>query len=240
MKSRAELKSAYTVFLEIVRQEMQSERSLVNRRMLSVFLWCFVAPAVVAVFGLILIRLGWVSSFFRGWVELLFLAFPILYSIYFFASQVGKDLPGHFKKGGAGLLLSQGLRDADWRARIMDRFDRELSLENDEWVWIVKSFSVDLENIRDRTRYLTAFAGAVFYLIMQGVDTFKPGVEPWGNVPGEFLHPAQKLLLGPIVAELSQIFGLILFLVLLYLSGMQAYYGLQRFLFCAQLMNRKQ
>ena len=100
-----------------------------------------------------------------------------------------------------------------------------------EWRWMTSSFRIDLRRLQNRTRYLTALAGAVFFLIMQGIDSLG-GSEPrqlWLNNP--VLDWVQNS-----ASAFSQITGLALFLMLLYLSGNQTYHSLERYLDCAELV----
>ncbi|CAK9252006.1 unnamed protein product [Sphagnum jensenii] len=99
-----------------------------------------------------------------------------------------------------------------------------------EWVWIVESFGIDLDNMRYRAKYLTVLAGAVFFLIFQGIDSISDA-------------PDMNWLRNPAIGwietsnEISEFAALALFLTLLYLSGSQASQSLQRYLGCAKLVS---
>ena len=98
------------------------------------------------------------------------------------------------------------------------------------WRWVISNFEIDLQNVQNRTRYLTALAGAVFFLIFQGIDALdSPHAEPrWStsSIMGWFESSTSTL---------TQFVGLGIFLVLLYVSGNQVYLSLVRYLQCARL-----
>ncbi|MBI4925527.1 MAG: hypothetical protein HY843_06335 [Bdellovibrio sp.] len=54
---RSSFTELYETFLDFVRQEIQKERSTVNKKMLSVLLWCFVFPALLSIIIVILTNL---------------------------------------------------------------------------------------------------------------------------------------------------------------------------------------
>ncbi len=230
--------SQYRIFLSQVNSEMQAERQASNRRMISVLLWCFIFPLVIGSLFLLMISFRLIPFSARTYVDLVYLGFPVVYSLFFLSSQVIKDLPGHFKRGGVGTLLLNSQKDEAWRTQVCKRWIAKSTFSSDDWKWIIANFKLDLERLKERNKYLTALAGAVFYLIMQGLDSIQGAQDNWVVSEGSFKHPVLKWLLGPIAAELGQYVGLALFLVLLYLSGRQAYIGLAKYLECAELLGQ--
>jgi len=221
----------YRIFIEFIRVENQRERRQVNRRMLSVFFWCFLLPAILSVALLVLIKFGALRPSARVHLDWLVLIFPILYSVYFLSSEVLKEVPKAFRTGGLTLTLGQALKDGEWRERVIDGMKKSVTATPEEWKWILSSFRIDLKTMQYRTRYLTALAGAVFFLIMQGIDslTGEPPKVSW----------ERNSVFGWVEStntDLSQFVGLALFLLLLYLSGMQTYHSLKRYLNCAELL----
>jgi hypothetical protein len=93
---------------------------------------------------------------------------------------------------------------------------------------------MDLQAMEYRTKYLTALAGAVFFLIMQGIDSLTDGEGKVTWVKSSVLGWVETSS-----SDLSQFVGLALFLVLLYLSGSQTYQSLKRYLNCIELLARK-
>jgi len=238
MKNFDDLTQDYKRFLGLVRKEMQIERSQVNRKMFWVVLWCFIIPALIGSFFLVGIKLHLLPRSIRSSLDLIFLFFPVTYSMYFLMSQIGRDLKSHFRREGLGIQLVQNERDGQWRGDMCSKLSMQLSFSKAQWSWVCNNFAMDLDNLRNRTKYITALAGAVFYLIMQGIDSISPSSEYWSHSDSYFQNPVQRLLLGPIAAEVSQYLGLTLFLILLYLSGMQAHASLQRYLACAKLLEQ--
>lgn len=224
----------YSDFIEFVRGDLQTERSAVNRRMWSVLTWCFLMPAGVMLAMLFMIAYGVLPRSARGYIEWMVLIFPVSYSLYFLGSEVLRQVPATFRRGGIASALGQALREGEWRNRVVENLRRQFrDVAPEDWRFIASSFRIDLDGMQYRARYLTALAGAVLFLIMQGMDALSPeeqGVS-WVKTP----------MLGWVETNsnnLSQFVGLALFLVLLYLSGSQTYYNLKRYLVCAELLIR--
>jgi hypothetical protein len=220
---------AYRAFLEFVSNDLQRERSRTNRRMFSAFIWCFVMPVAISVAGLLLIKVGVFPRKARTNLDWLILVFPVLYSLYILGSEVLIGIPAAFKKGGVASSLKQAVQESEWRDRVCESMLSSFNLSEGEWAWIMSSFRMDLENLRHRTKYLTALAGAVFFLVMQGIDSLGDNAESiWLKNP----------MMGWVEAtnDVSQLLALALFLVLLYLSGSQTYHSLSRYLSSAELV----
>ena len=213
--SRHEL---YIDFIEFVRTEIQRERSITSRRMLSVVFWCFLLPTFTSIVAVFLVKLRILPVAVRAYLDWLILAFPVVYSIYFLSAEVLKELPMAFRRGGMSNTLLGALKEGKWRDRVADEMRKTVKANATEWRWIIANFRIDLENLQYRARYLTALAGAVFFLIMRGIDSI---TEVDVSVGG---------------GDFSELIGLALFLILLYLSGNQTYHSLKRYLNCAELV----
>ena len=228
--SRPEL---YRQFVDFIRSDGQKERSHASRRMKSVFFWCFILPAFVSVSILLLVKFNWLPLKARGYLDWIVLLFPVLYSIYFLSSEVLSDLPSAFRRGTLANSLSQCAAEGSWRDRVLEGMRRSVPASSADWRWVATSFRMDLEIMRQRTRFLTALAGAVFYLLMQGIDLI-------GDEEPQRTSWMKDSILGWIsssaAGDLNQFIGLTLFLVLLYLSGNQPYHALVRYLNCAELL----
>lgn len=224
----------YRDLIEFVKHDVQRERSQVNRRMFNVFLWCFLLPAAASIAFLLLIKFHILPRRARGILDWMALIFPISYSLYILSSEVLAQMPAVFRKGGTSNVLTQSLKETAWRERVCEGMKKSVQATPEEWRWLVASFRIDLSAIQNRTRYLTALAGAVFFLLMQGIDTL-------GEVTAD--NPAtwnKNPLMGWLESssnDFSQFIGLALFLVLLYLSGNQTYHSLMRYLGCVELNN---
>lgn len=223
----------YRSFLEFIRADSRRERNLVSRRMRSVFFWCFILPALLSVLTLILIRLNVIPFRIRSYLDWVILIFPVSYSIYFISSEVIREVPVAFRSGGLATSLGQSLKEGEWRDLVCEGMRKSISASAQEWQWIVSSFHIDLLNLRYRSKYLTALAGAVFFLLMQGIDSIT------GQDDGRTTWVKDSALGWLEIAsnDTSQFVGLALFLVLLYLSGIQTYHSLQRYLDCAELVS---
>lgn len=218
--------------MEFVRADIQRERHQVNRRMFSVFFWCFALPALVSATILLLIKFHIFPRNVRNYLDWMVLIFPISYSLYILSSEVISQIPAAFRRGGVANILGQSLKQAEWRERVCDSMQKSIHANVEQWHWVVENFRIDLRTLQNRTRYLTALAGAVFFLLMQGIDAIGDSAPEtpygWNKNP----------ILGWIESssnDISQLVGLTLFLVLLYLSGSQTYHSLARYLHCAEL-----
>jgi len=222
-----ERKHLYGKYLEFVQSANQKDQMHVNRRIRSVFLWCFLIPVVVVAVVLLLVNRGVLPRAFRSYQDWILLVFPVLYSLYFLSSQVLTGIPDAFRKGGFGLTLGQASREADWRIQLCESMEKDLNWNPDEWSWVISNIEEDLDRLQMRVRHLTALAGAVFFLIMQGIDSLT------------FDAPAYSANVPDITgSSSSQWLGLALFLLLLYLSGQQNIQTIRRFLGCARLVKK--
>lgn len=221
--------SDYRDLLDFIRRDVQGERRLMSRRMFNVFLWCFIIPAAISVLLLLLITLGVLPRHLGRYIEWLVLFFPILYAIYVIASEVLSGMPSAFRWGGIANMLKQSLQDAEWRERVVGEMKAQVHADVRGWRWIVANFQVDLDRIHHRARYLTALAGAVFFLLMQGLDSVVPE-------QGAGYHQTLQGWFESSMSNLAQFVGLGLFLVLFYLSANQTHVSLARYLSCAQLI----
>jgi hypothetical protein len=210
----------YSKFLDFVRDDHQKDRAVDNRRMLSVFIWCFLAPAIVSIVTILLINYSILPRSMRGYLDWIVLIFPVLYSIYFLGSQVLSGLPIAFKRGGFAMGLAQTKKESDWRFKLSEKLHKEMKLSQSDWNWIVQNLEEDLDRMQVKTRYLTALAGAVFFLLMQGIDS---------------ITTDSQVIEATTSSAASEWISLFLFLVLLYMSGQQSYYSLKRYLACAKL-----
>ncbi len=223
----------YIKFLEFVQQDLQKDRFVVHRRMLSVFLWGFIIPAAVALVLLLLVSFHVLPARFRGSIDLVTLIFPVCYSIYVLGSEVLVRLPGVLRRGGLSGLLDQAARDSVWREQVCTSLQVVLPLHTREWNWVIESFETDLRGRLRQTSFLTGLAGAIFFLMFQGVD-----ILAGGDVEARlgWSRNTTTGLIETSTSDLTQFVALALFLGLFYLSGVQNVRALQRYLDCAKLL----
>jgi len=225
-------KALYEKFIEFVANDFQSERHRVNKRMFSVLLWCFLVPALISVVSLLLIKIGMFPRRIRAHLDWVVLIFPLCYSVYILSSEVLAQIPSLFRKGGGAVILGQTIKESGWRVRVSEGMKQTVSASKDDWRWIIANFRMDLSAIQHRNRYLTALAGAVFFLLNQGIDSLTDGTEKvtWTKVPAVGLVETST-------SDMTQFVGLTLFLVILYISGSQTYHSLTRYLNSAELIS---
>ncbi len=222
----------YEDFIEFVRADSRQERSADHRRMFSLLLWCFVAPGLVAGAIVLLSRLGVIGMRWRAYVEPVILFFPVIYSLYFMSSGFLRDLPRAFLKGNLSTALDTCLKESEWRRRTRGTLLATVSATPEDWAWIKDQFQADLDRLLQRTRYLTILAGAILYLVLEGIDSI-------GKLPQESVSWVRDPHLGWVELagkgeDYIQLIGLGLFLVLLYLTGSQTYYALKRYWVCIE------
>src|ERR1700733_4272167 len=89
----------YQNFIEFIAHDIQRERHQVNRKMFSVFLWCFLLPTVSTLTILILVKLRIFPRSARNHLDWLVLILPVFYSLYVLGSEVLVQVPAAFRKG---------------------------------------------------------------------------------------------------------------------------------------------
>ena len=229
----------YRDFLDVILNESTRQRSVEQRRMANVFLWCFVAPAVLLVTVVLLANFRVIPRKFRLYSDWIVLIFPVSYAIYFLGSEVISQLPRVFKQGGVSLTLNHCQDQNLWREQVCSALTKRAPAASaEDWKWIATAFQSDVEALQYRARYLTALSGSVFFLIMQGIDSMS------GDSKLSHLNEGagSNLFLPPewaIYSNLGQFVGLGLFLVLLYLSSSQNVQQLKRFRGCLELLALK-
>lgn len=227
--------AVYLKFLDYVRSESQRERTIEAKRMMHVFFWCFLLPALLSIICMVLVKMGIFPRSVRASIAWIPLVFPVFYSIFFLSSQVLRDVPAAFRRGKLASHLGEAAKEGAWRERVCTELSSQVSASTDDWAWVMTNFHSDLEALLHRTRYLTALAGAVFFLIMQGIDLI---ADP---VPTEtFVKDPTFGWMEVSSSDPLQFVGLALFLLLLYLSGSQSYHSLKRYLSCVQLLAQQQ
>lgn len=222
----------YQSFIEFVGNDIQRERRHANRRMIYVFIWCLFLPFVASATILLLIRFHIFPRWARPYADWAVLVFPVIYSLYVLSFEVLAEIPSVFRKGGIATTLSQATKQGEWRRRVCDAILTSVPASAEEWKWVVTSFRMDLNGLKQRTSHLTALAGAVFFLILHGIDSL-------GDNTVAHPVPTPNMVMGWVEAannDLSQMIALALFLVLFYLSGSQTYYSLTRYMNCAELV----
>ncbi len=226
---------SYDEFLKFVGNESQRERRAVNRRMFNVLLWCLILPVVVTALALFAIKQEWLPLRAKVYVGWMGLVFPTLYSVWVLGIEVLVELPALFQKGGIVTTLRSARKESQWRVGVTDTMRKQFAPWDDhDWRWVLQNFQIDLENMRYRTKHLTALAAAFFFIALQGIDSL--GEEP----AGVRTTWTKSNMLGWIESnstDVVQYLGFAIILVLFYLSGNQTYRYLKRYMACALLVS---
>jgi hypothetical protein len=222
----------YRRFMDYVQADIQQERRLVNRRMFSVFFWCFIVPTVTATVLMFLIKIGLLPRRIGHYMDWLIVVFPVAYALYVLSLDVLRELPAAIRRGGIASLIDRAVDEEEWRSRVCQEMkQRFFNAETpEEWQRLLRGFEIDLTAMLQRTRYITALAGAVFFLLLQGIDSLDAKSDlTW--TPSSILSWFENSS-----SSLYQFVGLGLFLVLLYLSGSRPHQTLSRYYHCASLL----
>ena len=167
----------YEDFLHQVETLNRRDRTVTNRRMLSVFVWCFFAPIAVSVLLTALSKVKLVGDP-RGYLEWLILVFPVAYSAYILGLEVIRDLPHVFRRGALANVVRTAAREGHWRDEVCQNLRAQINATTEDWHYIYDNFRMEISALHARTGYLTVLAGAVFFLILEGIDVLGPGESP--------------------------------------------------------------
>ncbi len=206
---------------------MSNTRNLVNRKVFGLVLWCLVIPAIlsIAMYGLrkfqILTTLRYVDT-------ILFLP-PFLFTV-FYLWPTFRDLPRVFRMGGLGSLLEESAGEVRWSEETTLRMSQELPLTPSEWKVISFHLSEQIKRMESKNFYLSSLVAVVLFFMYQFLD-IGGGVE---GVPEEGVLGVFKTWVEQISQWGAQVFGIILFSLLFFLSGYQLQKHLIRYETCVR------
>lgn len=200
-----------------ISEEMKRERDLANGRLKGVFFWCFIIPAALSFLLILAVKQGWAPRVAMTYVGWMLVVFPVVYSLWFLLRELFAPAAAQERRASSGASSRHFIREAEWRSRFCEQLLKKVTATGDEWRFLAESFRIDLDALRMRNHYLTGLAGAVFFLIMQGLDAVVDDVDSGGWDPYQFM-------------------GLALFLFLVALSHYQTQQSLRRFLGCLELL----
>lgn len=236
MKNKMDL---YTAFLKFIQEDSQKDRMQVHQQMFSTLLWCFLIPVVFSALILFMVKMGFFPQRAKAWSDVALLIFPLLYSAYFLGSQVLVDVPHLFRSGGLSMSLRQTLKEGKWRTDTTSRMSKSVQATAAEWEWMAENFKMDLRILLGRTRFLIALGGTLFFLLSQSFEFVDHSATLNASLSG--LPVGAELfvrLFRYFSIEISAVVSLVLFLILLYLTGTQLYHSLHRYLDCAELLSK--
>ncbi len=222
---------SYSRFVSWVQRDMTQARSLVNRKVFSVVLWCLVMPMVI-------------SFLLRG-IRLLDLPMPIrfpesvlllpafLYALVALWPTL-RDLPRVIRIGGLGVLLEESRSEVEWIETTASRLRQEIPLTAKEWKLIEFHLSEDIERMSSKNRYLSVLTAVVLFFMYQFLDSDVGGVLPAGDGPmGVFVNWVDQFSQWG-----TQLLAILLFSALFYLSGVQLQRYLVRYRVCVKRLAR--
>lgn len=227
----------YQEFLGFIEKESLSQRKVMQRKVFSVFLWCFVAPILTFFFITLLIRVGALPLGLRPSVEWMILVFPVLYALVFLGKDLWLEFPVVLKKGGMSGMLKQFAREAHWREKtcqsLLSQFQ---SWSPQHWKNVYSQLEQDISDLGYRNRYLFFLSAAVFFMILEGIDLLGGGGPTLSQEIAEY---GVGYWLDVLVGHFSQFIALALFLGLLYSASSQLKRSLQRYLICLDLIRNR-
>jgi hypothetical protein len=217
----------YSKFVKWVQEDMNKTRDLVNRKVFSLVLWCLVIPAILslAMYGL---RKFQIFIAFR-YVDLVLFLPPFLFTI-FYLWPTFRDLPRVFRMGGLGSLLEESSVEVRWSEDTAARMSKELPLTQGEWKVVSFHLSEQIKRMESKNRYLSSLVAVVLFFMYQFLD-IGGGIE---EVQETGVLGVFKTWVEQISQWGAQIFGIILFSLLFYLSGLQLQKHLVRYEGCVK------
>jgi hypothetical protein len=217
----------YQQFVSWVQNDMNKDRVIVNRKVFSVVLWCLLLPVLLS-FLLYGVRKYQVFSGFRYIDNFIFLP-PFLYALYSLWPTL-RDVPRVFKKGGLGAMLEGSAKEVEWRENTSARLHQEIKLTPKEWHSVSFHLKHEIDRLHHQNRYMTILSTVVLFFMFQFLD-----------LGGNADTPVEAGPTGMVKAWVEQfsqwgiqIFSVLLFSALFYLSGLQFQRYLQRYWVCVQ------
>lgn len=218
---------AYQQFVSWVQIDMNKDRVMVNRKVFSVVLWCLILPALLSLI-IYALRKYQIIEFFRYLDTVLFMP-PFLYALYSLWPTI-KNVPRVFKKGGLGAMLEESAKEVDWREATATRLHAEVRLTAKEWNAVSFHLQYEMTRLNEQNRYMTILSTVVLFFMFQFLDL--------GGAPEIMHETGPGGMVKAWVDQFSQwgvqIFSLLLFSALFYLSGLQFQRYLQRYWVCVQ------
>ena len=218
---------SYQQFIQWVQSDMIKSREVVNRKVFSVVLWCLILPMIVSIIIYALKKYSLVSST-RYADAILFLP-PFVYALYSLWPTL-RAIPRVFRKGGLGAMLDESAKEVEWCETVAERMQREIKLTKKEWSIVSFHLELEITRIDQQNKYMTVLATVVLFFLFQFLDL--GGTQEMTHEAG----PAGMVKMW--VDQFSQwglqIFSLLLFSVLFYLSGLQFQRYLNRYFGCVK------
>jgi hypothetical protein len=217
----------YHQFMIWVQTDMNKDRVIVNRKVFSVVLWCLILPVLLS-FVLYGMRKHQLIMGFRYFDNFIFLP-PFLYALYSLWPTI-RDVPRVFRKGGLGAMLDASSKEVEWRENTAQRLSQEVKLTGREWERVSFHLDHEISRLHDQNRYMTVLSTVVLFFMFQFLDL--------GGVADGPVEAGPTGMVKAWVDQFSQwgiqIFSVLLFSALFYLSGLQFQRYLQRYRVCVE------
>ena len=218
---------AYEHFVNWVQADMKKDRFLVNRKVFSVVLWCLIFPALTLIVLVALRKYQWIGVV--KYVDLIVFVPPFIYALYSLWPTI-REIPRVFSKGGLNALLDESLKEVTWREKTSAQLKTDLKLTSKEWDLLAFHLRADLARMSQQNRYMSILACVVLFFMFQFLDL--------GAGNEVILEAGSAGLVKAWVDQFSQwsiqVFSLILFSALFYLSGLQFQRHVVRYLVCIE------
>jgi hypothetical protein len=218
---------AYGQFVLWVQADMKKDRTLVNRKVFSVVLWCLIFPALMSMLLYGLRKFQFIAQ--MRYVDGIIFLPPFIYALYSLWPTL-RNIPHVFRKGGLGAMLDESVQEVEWRERNATRLQIDLKLTPKEWNLVSFHLKQDISRMADQNRYMTILTAVVLFFMFQFLDL--------GVGPEVIYEPGPGGLIKAWVDQFSQwsiqVFSLTLFSSLFYLSGLQFQRYLSRYWVCVQ------
>lgn len=216
----------FKMLAEWIQTDLQSDRKAMNKKILNVVLWCLGYPTLLVVLLLLIRRLNF--FYLDRYFDYIVFFPPAIYIIISIWPML-REVPTVFKKGGISAHLDETTQEIKWREARTSKMIQDLKLNPLEWQQIQFHLKNEIERFREQNRYMTILTGSVLFLLFQFLDL--------GNPDPAFVYSKNPQSLAAFwVNQFSQwsvqVFSLIIFVVLFYLSGTQSQRILSRYLVC--------
>jgi hypothetical protein len=221
---------AYQKFIQWVQEDVNQDRLMVNRKVFGVVFWCLVLPSVLSLtfYGLRKLQL---LTDLRNWGAYVVVP-PFLYALYSIWPTF-RDIPRVFNKGGFGALLEESAKEVEWKEQVVSRLSQEVRLTALEWKLVAFYLGKEIERLRAQNLHMSLLSGVVLFFMFQFLDLGTVPVEVEGAGPG----PLVKSWVDQFTQWGGQVFSILLFSILFFLTGKQTHRHLERYRVCVERLS---
>lgn len=215
----------YQEFVKWVQADLKQDRIAVNRKVFSVVLWCLILPISITGILFVLRKMEWIGPV--KYLDMILFFPPFAYALYSIWPTI-RDFPKAFQKGSIGYLLDESLQEIEWRESTVKRLASQIQGTRKEWEAIAFHLEHDLDRMRDQNRYMTILTAVVLFFMFQFLDLGAQEAAVIESGPQGLI----KFWVDQVFQWSIQVFSLVLFAALFYLSGLQFQRYLYRYWVC--------